>query len=68
MNVDDIRFKPWLVKKGKFQYSLLSEAFSNKTKYKIDKNKVVNINKKYKKLFYNSQNNFVKLKDISEFK
>ena len=57
------------MRKFKLGYSPLGEALSNEVKSKTDtRNKVVNINKQEKNLFYNSQHSFVKFKDISDFK
>ena len=43
---EDLRYKPIVVEKFKFEYPLLGEALSNKTKSKTGKrNKVVSTNK-----------------------
>ena len=65
---EDLRYKPSVVEKSKFEYSPSGEVWSNKTKSKTDKNKVVNTNKQDKNLFYNSQHSFVKFKYGSGFK
>ena len=62
-------YKPGVVEKVKFEYSPLSEALNNKAKIKTNKrDKLVNIDKQEKNLFYTSQHSFVKFKDISDFK
>ena len=65
---EDLRYKPSVVEKSKFEYSPSGEVLSNETKSKTDKNKVVNTNKQDKNLFYNSQHSFVKFKYVSGFK
>ena len=66
---EDLAFKPEVVQKIKLEYSPLGEALSNEGKSKADTgDKVVNINKQDKNLFYISQHSFVKFKDISDFK
>ena len=65
---EDLRYKPSVVEKSKFEYFPSGEVLSNKTKSKTDKNKVVNTNKHDKNLFYNPQHSFVKFKDVSDFK
>ena len=66
---EDLRYKPGVVEKVKFEYSPLGEALNNKVKGKTDKrNKVVNTDKQDKNLIYNLQHSFVKLKKPSDFK
>ena len=58
-----------VVEKVNFEYSPLGEALNNKAKTKVDKRyEVVNNDTQNKNLFYNLYQNFVKLKDISDFK
>ena len=50
---EDLRYRPGLVEKAKFEYLPLGEAFNNTIKSKTDKNKVVNANMQDKNLSYN---------------
>ena len=69
LNGEDLWYKPRVVKKVKFEYSLSGEALNNKVKSKPDRrNKVGNTDKQDKNLIYNSQHSFVKSNNISDFK
>ena len=61
---EDLSLKPKTIQQARFEYSPLGVVQSNKVK------KITNINKKKKdkNLVYNSQNSFIKFKDIDEFK
>ena len=65
---EDLGYKPSMFGKAKFQQSLLGIVLVINTNSLKNKNKTVNTNKQDKNLFYNSQNSFVKFKDINDFK
>ena len=65
---EDLRHRPSVLEKNKFEYSPLGAVLSDNVKKKTNTNKV-NIKKKQNKhLMYNPQYSFTKLKDINEFK
>ena len=65
---EDMRYKPGVVGKGKFEYFSLGNALNN-AKIKTNKrDKVVSIEKYVKNLFYNAHHSFIKFKNISDFK
>ena len=63
---EDLRYKPKVPEKVKFQYSPLREALKNNAKTKTEK--IVKKDKGDKHLVYNQQHSFAKFKDISDFK
>ena len=63
---EDLRHKPSVFEKAKFEYSPLGITLINNTKSKT--NKLYNENKQDKYLVYNPQHSFAKLKDIDEIK
>ena len=64
---EDLGYKPRVLEKAKFEYSLIGEAFKN-NKAKSKKDKIIKKDKRNKKLNCNSQHTFSKFKDISDFK
>ena len=63
-----MEYKPSVFEQAKFDYSSLGMVLTNNTKTKTLKNKVNIQNKQNRNLIYNSQYNFVKFKDVGEFK
>ena len=61
---EDLGYKPSMFEKAKFQQSPLGIVLVINTNSLKNKNKTVNTNKQDKNLFYNSQNSFLKFKDI----
>ena len=64
---EDLGHKPNVFHKAKFEYSLLGIVLTNNTKSKTNKNIAYNKNKQAQYSVYNSQQSFVKFKDIDEF-
>ena len=65
---EDLGHRPSVLEKTKFEYSPLGAVLADNVKKKTNTNKV-NIKKKQdKNLIYNSQDSFIKFKDIDEFK
>ena len=64
---EDLGHKPNVFHKAKFEYSLLAIVLTNNTKSKTNKNIEYNKNKQAQYSVYNSQQRFVKFKDIDEF-
>ena len=67
----DLGYKPGIVERDKFEYSVLGEVLSCKVKKDKQNNKTdkrIKKDKQEKNLFYNSQHSFVKFKDVSDFK
>ena len=68
---EDLGYKPGIVQRDKFEYSVLGEVLSGKVKKDKQNNKTdkrIKKDKQEKNLFYNSQHSFVKFKDVSDFK
>ena len=64
---EDLGHKPNVSDKAEFEYSLLGMVLTNNTKSKTNKNMAYNKNKQAQYSVYNSQQSFVKFKDIDEF-
>ena len=64
---EDLGHKPNVFDKAEFEYSLLGMVLTNNTKSKTNKNMAYNKNKQAQYSVYNSQQSFVKFKDIDEF-
>ena len=64
---EDLGHKPNVFHKAQFEYSLLGIVLTNNTKSKTNKNIAYNKNKQAQYSVYNSQQSFVKFKDIDEF-
>ena len=68
MTGEDLRHRPSVLEKTKFEYSPLGAVLADNVKKKTNTNKV-NIKKKQdKNLICNSQHTFTKFKDIEKFK
>ena len=67
LTCQDLRHRPSVLEKTKFEYSPLGAVLFDNVKKKTNTNKV-NIKKKQdKNLKYNSQHSFTKFKDFDEF-
>ena len=64
---EDLRHRPSVLEKTKFEYSSLGAVLVDNVKKKTNTNKVTIKKKQDKNLIYNLQHNFTKFKDIDEF-
>ena len=64
---EDLRCKPNVFEKAKFEYSPLGMTLINSAKSKTDENKMHNKNKQNKFLAYNSQHSFKKFENLDDF-